>query len=41
MELKEKKGEMKKEPECGFIHLLKYKIMLLMSKNASVSNYGK
>ena len=41
MELQEKKREMKKEPECGFSHLLKYKLMFLMGKNASVNNYEK
>ena len=32
---------MKKERECGFSHLLKKKLMLLIGKNASVSNYEK
>ena len=41
MKLQEKKREMKKEPECGFSHLLNYKLMFLMGKNASVNNYEK
>ena len=41
MKLQEKKREMKKEPEFGFIHLLKYKLKLLIRKSASVSNYEK